>query len=133
MALLKEGEILLILFKRDKRSATKIAEAMGIDKSYLPKLYKMDKLPHKRLEVAKAVFADAEKLFTALREKVDVVEEPRPKYNTPDAAGLMEITQLKEQFAAMRDEITQLKNELEQQKNLSANLAQTLANITKRG
>lgn len=133
MALLKEGEILLILFKRDKRSATKIAEAMGIDKSYLPKLYKMDRLPHKRMEVAKSVFADAEKLFAALGEKADFVEEPRPKYQTPDAGRQTEITQLKEQFASMRDEIAQLKNELEQQKSLSANLAQTLANITKRG
>lgn len=132
MALLTEGEILLILFKRDKRSAKKFAEAMGIDKSYLPKLYKMDKLPHKRLEVAKAVFADAEKLFSAFGEKVDSVEEPRPKYQAANPAGSAEIAQLKEQFAVLQDEIAHLRQELEQQKSLSANLAQALANITKR-
>jgi uncharacterized small protein (DUF1192 family) len=36
------------------------------------------------------------------------------------------------EFAALRDEINRLQQELEQQKTLSANLAQALANISKR-
>ena len=42
----------MLLVKRDSRNTEEIAKAMGIDKSYLPKLYKLDKLPPKPLRKA---------------------------------------------------------------------------------
>lgn len=132
MNLQKQGEILLILVKRDGRSAEEIAEAMEIDKSYLPRLYKMDVLPRKPLERAKAVFADAEKLFAEAGEKISRVEEPISTYRTaaPPTAGSPEY--LQEENTALREEIARLTKMLEQEKETNKALAEAILNLSKR-
>jgi len=130
MNLQKQGEILLILVKRDGRSAEEIAEAMEIDKSYLPRLYKMDVLPRKPLERAKAVFADAEKFFAEGGEKMSRVEEPNSTYRTTSPAVSPEY--LLEENAALREEIARLTKMLEQEKETNKALAEAILNLSKR-
>ena len=133
MTLSKQGEILLILVKRDGRNAEEIAESMGIDKSYLPKLYKMDRLPRKPLERARMAFPDAEIYLTEFGEKRSVVEEPASVYRTTGGPQNADTTQLMEEIAAIRTEIARLNQELEQQKAVNVNLAEAILNLSKRG
>lgn len=133
MNLQKQGEILLILAKRDGRSAEEIAEAMEIDKSYLPRLYKMDVLPRKPLERAKAVFADAEILFAEAGEKMSRVEEPVSTYRTSSpspTSGPPEY--LTEENVSLREEIARLTKMLEQEKETNKALAEAILNLSKR-
>ncbi len=132
MTLSKQGEILLILVKRDGRNAEEIAEAMGIDKSYLSKLYKMDRLPRKPLEKARAAFPEAEIYLTEFGEKKNAVEEPASVYRTVRDPKNADTAQLMEEIAAIRTEIARLNQELEQQKAVNVNLAEAILNMSKR-
>jgi hypothetical protein len=132
MNLQKQGEILLILVKRDGRSAEEIAEVMGVDKSYLPRLYKMDILPRKPLERAKAIFPDAEKIFAEAGEKMFRVEEPSSTYRTIARLPGDAPEHLQEENAALRDEIARLTKMLEQEKETNKALAEAILNLSKR-
>ena len=132
MTLSKQGEILLILVKRDGRNADDIADAMGIDKSYLSKLYKMDKLPRKPLEKARTAFPEAELYLTEFGEKRSLVEEPTSVYRAPGNPKSLDTAQLMEEIAASRTEIARLNQELEQQKAVNVNLAEAILNMSKR-
>ena len=132
MTLSKQGEILLILVKRDGRNADEIAKSMGIDKSYFSKLYKMDKLPRKSLEKAKAAFPEAELYLTEFGEKRNFVEEPTSAYRVSGSPKNPDTAQLMEEIAAIRTEIARLNQELEQQKAVNVNLAEAILNMSKR-
>jgi transcriptional regulator with XRE-family HTH domain len=132
MTLSKQGEILLILVKRDGRNADDIAEAMGIDKSYLSKLYKMDRLPRKPLEKARTAFPEAELYLTEFGEKRSLVEEPTSAYRASGSPKNPDTAQLMEEIAAIRTEIARLNQELEQQKAVNVNLAEAILNMSKR-
>lgn len=132
MASLKQGEMLLILVKRDGRSADEIAKAMKVDKSYLPKLYKKDKLPRKPLERAMAVFADAEKYFTEKGEKLPVVEEPRAEYRTAATFNAAAMERLLEENRSLKGEIALLRVELEKLNLKNDRLTETIFNLSKR-
>ena len=132
MASLTQGEILLILVKRDGRPAEAIADAMGVDKSYLPKLYKMDKLPRKPLERAMTVFADAEKFFAEKGEKLSVVEEPRAAYRTAAASNAAEPGYLQQENADLRGEVARLRQELEKLNEKNDKLTEAVLNLSKR-
>lgn len=121
----------MILVKRDQRSTTEIAEAMGVDKSYLPKLYKMDKLPSKPRRRAAAVFHVPESYFTENEEDPDIAAEPEAEYRAA-APGQNETARLREELAALREELARLTKMLEQEKSINANLAEALANLSKR-
>lgn len=127
MATIRQGEKLMILVKRDQRSTEEIAKAMEVDKSYLPRLYKMDKLPRKPLRKAAAVFHIPESYFTENEENPDIASEPDAEYRP-----VSEAARLREEIAAMREEITRLTKMLEQEKTINANLAEALANLSKR-
>lgn len=133
MASLKQGEILLILVKRDGRAAEEIANDMGIDKSYLPKLYKKDKLPRKPLERAKEVFADAEKYFAEKGEKWTGVEEPQAVYRTAATVNATEIGRLEKDNADLQEQVTRLKQEVERLSAKNDQLTETVYNLSKRG
>jgi len=133
MTLSKQGEILLILVKRDGRNADDIASAMGIDKSYLSKLYKMDKLPRKPLEKARTAFPEADLYLTEYGERGNAVEEPTLAYRAPGVPKNLDTAQLMEEIAAIRTEIARLNQELEQQKAVNVNLAEAILNMSKRG
>ncbi|MBX2891537.1 MAG: hypothetical protein KF734_11450 [Saprospiraceae bacterium] len=131
MASLTQGEVLLILVKRDGRPAEQIAEAMDVDKSYLPKLYKMERLPRKPFERAKAIFPEAEKYFAESAEKMSRVEEPPSIYRTsiePPA----DMERLLAENAALREEIAHLSKMLEQEKETNKTLAEAILNMSKR-
>ncbi len=132
MNLQKQGEILLILVKRDGRSAEEIADAMGVDKSYLPKLYKMDILPRKPLERAKVTFPDAEKIFAEAGEKMSRVEEPSSTYRTVAKPSGDAPEHLQEENAVLREEIARLTKMLEQEKETNKTLAEAILNMSKR-
>jgi len=127
METIRQGEKLMILVKRDARSTEEIAKAMEIDKSYLPRLYKMDKIPIKPLRKAAAVFHVPESYFTESEENPDIAAEPGAEYR-----AVPETTRLREEIAALREEIARLTKMLEQEKAISANLAEALANLSKR-
>jgi hypothetical protein len=129
MESLKQGEILLVLVKRDGRAAEEIANDMGVDKSYLPKLYKKDKLPRKPFERAKAVFADAEKYFAEKGEKWTVVEEPQAVYRTASAVNA---AGLEKENADLQEQVARLKQELEKLSARNDQLTETVFNLSKR-
>lgn len=132
MASLKQGEILLILVKRDGRPAEEIAGDMDIDKSYLPKLYKKDKLPRKPLERAKVIFADAEKYFAEKGEKLTVVEEPQAIYRTASAANAAELERLEKENTDLQAQVARLKEELGKLSVRNDQLTETVYNLSKR-
>lgn len=125
MLSIKEGEKLMLLVKRDPRSTEEIAVALGLDKSYLPKLYKMDKLPRKPLQKAMAVFEVSAAYFTENEEPPTAVAEGDAAY------GAME-KQLQSENEALRQEVARLTKMLEQEKKVSAHLAEALMNLSKR-
>lgn len=63
MIRLTQGEILKILVERDARSAEEVADAMGFHRTYLSKLYKLDKLPAKALRKAVRALGVSEGAF----------------------------------------------------------------------
>lgn len=132
MSAINQGEKLLLLVRRDPRSAEEIAEGMGIDKSYLPKLYKMEKLTPKTLQKAIAFFHVAENYFTGEGEKMSGVAEPTSTYRTSFPADSDEIARLMAENAALRDELARLNKLLEQEKIVNANLAEAIVNMSKR-
>lgn len=131
MALIKQGEKLMLLVRRDRRSTEEIAEAMGIDKSYLPRLYKMDVLPPKPLRSAAAVFQVPESYFLEVVEIPDTLAEPQRPYGS--AVPTDELERLRAENEHLRAEIARLARTLEQEKSLSADLAEALKNLSKRG
>lgn len=128
MPSIKQGEKLMLLVKRDSRNTEEIAKAMGIDKSYLPKLYKLDKLPPKPLRKAIAVFQVAENYFLDSGEMPSAVAEPGRAY--PQAETGLERLQAENEH--LRHEVARLTRMLEQEKALSADLAEALKNLSKR-
>ena len=125
MTPIKEGEKLMLLVKRDNRTTEEIADALGLDKSYLPKLYKMDKLPRKPLQKAMAVFEVAASYFTENAENASSVAERGAVYGDSEK-------QLQAENAALREEIGRLTKMLEQEKGINAHLAEALVNLSKR-
>lgn len=118
----------MLLVKRDERNTDEIAKAMGIDKSYLPKLYKLEKLPPKPLRKAMAVFQVAENYFLETGEAPSSVAEPGRAYKN---AGT-EMERLQAENENLRNEIARLTRMLDQEKALSADLAEALKNLSKR-
>lgn len=132
MAALNQGEKLLLLVRRDPRSTEEIAAGIGIDKSYLPKLYKAEKLPRKSLQKAAAFFQVKEKYFTESGENEGGVAEPVSTYRTSSLEGGSDLARLSEENAALRDEVSRLNKLLEQEKAVSANLSEAIMNMSKR-
>ncbi|MCB0528707.1 MAG: hypothetical protein KDC61_09740 [Saprospiraceae bacterium] len=132
MTPIRQGEKLMLLVKRDSRSTEEIAEAMGIDKSYLPKLYKMDKLPTKPLQRALQVFGVDAAYFTDAAEIPLVVAEPDVVYKTIKGPADTPLAQLQAENAALQMEIARLTKMLEQERSVNANLAEALRNLSKR-
>ena len=128
MTPIRQGEKLLLLVKRDSRSTEEIAKAMGVDKSYLPRLYQKEKLPSKPLRSAMAVFRVPESYFTENAGTDDMVSEPDAVYRT----AASETARLREEIAGLREEIARLAKMLEQEKKISADLAVALRNLSKR-
>ena len=128
MTPIRQGEKLLLLVKRDTRSTEEIAKAMGVDKSYLPRLYQKEKLPPKPLRSALRVFGVSESYFTENAETRDMASEPDVEYRTT----VSETARLREEIAGLREEITRLAKMLEQEKKISADLAEALRNLSKR-
>jgi len=128
-----QGEKLLLLVRRDRRSAEEIASAMDIDKSYLPKLYKMEVLPPKPLKKALEVFHVSESFFAENVEIPNTVAEPSSFYRSVMSPGSEEdFARLQEENEALRVEITRLRQMLEKERNVSANLSEALVNLSKR-
>ncbi len=115
----------MLLVKRDPRSTEEIASALGLDKSYLPKLYKMDKLPRKPLQKAMAVFEVSAAYFTENEEQPSAVAEE-------EAAYVSQEKRLQAENDALRQELARLTKMLEQEKKVSAHLAEALMNLSKR-
>lgn len=128
---MKQGEKLLLLVRRDKRSSEKIAEAMGVDKSYLPKLYKLENLPPKPLQKAQEVFGVSLAYFIGGEDTLSVVSEPLENYRAapvPDS----DLARLQTEVAALREEIARLSKMLEQEKNINTALSEAILNMSKR-
>ncbi len=128
---MKQGEKLLILVKRDKRSSKKIAEAMGVDKSYLPKLYKLEKLPPKPLQKAQAVFGVSLAYFVGELETLPMVSEQAGSYR-PGPFPEGDLGRLQAEIAALREEISRLSKMLEQEKTINTALSEAILNMSKR-
>ncbi len=128
MTPIRQGEKLLLLVKRDTRSTEEIAKAMGVDKSYLPRLYQKEKLPPKPLRSAMVVFGVPESYFTENPEPRDMVSEPDAVYRTATS----ETARLRAEIAGLREEMARLAKMLEQEKKVSADLAEALRNLSKR-
>lgn len=120
----------MLLVKRDTRSTKEIADGMGIDKSYLPKLYKMEELPIKPLRKAMAFFQVPESYFLEDVEMPSELAEPQRPYER--AVPGDDAARLQAENEALRAEIARLNRMLEQEKSLSANLSEALKNLSKR-
>lgn len=118
----------MLLVKRDERNTDEIAKAMGIDKSYLPKLYKLEKLPPKPLRKAIAVFQVPENYFLETEGLPPSVAEPGRVYKNTES----EMERLQAENENLRNEVARLTRMIEQEKALSADLAEALKNLSKR-
>ena len=127
--MLSQGEKLMLLVKRDDRDTESIAAAMDIDKSYLPKLYRMDKLPAKPLKRATEVFGVTASYFIG-DGTLDMVQESPTTYKT--AKNSVETDQLQKEITALQKEIAALQEDLRQERLLSANLGEALKNLSKK-
>lgn len=107
-----QGERLLLLVKRDGRSTLEIASAMGVDKSYLPKLYKMDKLPKKSMVRACQVFDVPESYFTHTGETLspEIVRELEERMRKAEEESEM----LRRLYKMALERIEKLEGELEE-------------------
>ncbi len=121
----------MLLVKRDGRKTDEIAAAMAIDKSYLPRLYKMDVLPAKPLRKAMETFGVPAAYFLDTAENPIGVAEPGRFYKqtTDDQDGT---AWLQAEITALRDELRRLNTMLEQERAINANLAEALKNLSKR-
>lgn len=115
----------MLLVKRDSRTTEEIADALGLDKSYLPKLYKMDKLPRKPLQKAIAVFHVPAAYFINDSENNVSVAEGEAVYGAAEK-------RLQTENNALKQEIARLTKMLEQEKSVNAHLAEALVNLSKR-
>lgn len=122
---------MLLLVKRDQRSSKKIAEAMSVDKSYLPKLYKLENLPPKPLQKAQEVFGVSLAYFIGEPKTPPVVSEPELAYRTT-AAPDSEMARLQADVSALREEIARLNKMIEQEKSINAALSEAILNMSKR-
>ena len=118
----------MLLVKRDERDTESIATAMDIDKSYLPKLYRMDKLPAKPLRKALEVFGVTTEYFIG-DGTMETFQEPSAVYRT---AKENSIARLQEEVTMLREEIASLQEDLKQERLLSANLGEALKNLSKK-
>ena len=133
MEAIKQGEKLMLLVKRDPRNNEEVAQAMGVDKSYLPKLYKMEKLPRKPLHRAQEVYGVSEAYFTGQEDApADVFLESSGGYRTAIRPGSGEWLRAQEEIAALREEISKLNQMLAQEKSINAHLAEALKNLSQR-
>lgn len=124
----------MLLVKRDPRSNEEVAEAMGVDKSYLPKLYKLDKLPKKPLQRAQEVYGVTEAYFTGEEDtKKHQFSEPAATYRSAAGADMHDWAQAQQEISALREEVARLERMLEQEKSINANLAEALKNLSQRG
>ena len=131
MESIKEGEKLMLLVKRDHRKNDEVAEAMGVDKSYLPKLYKMERLPPKPLQRAQEVFGVPKEYFIGEGAgSQGIVAESAPVYRTPFSSDLL---RAQEEISTLREEVAKLERMLEQEKSTNALLAEALRNLSQRG
>lgn len=117
----------MLLVKRDSRNTKEIAIAMNIDKSYLPRLYKMDILPSKPLKKAQEVFGVSAEYFLGDSAEPMAVSEPDVPYVSISTFLLMQA-----ENASLRDELRLLTTMLEQQRSINADLAEALKNLSKR-
>jgi len=126
---MKQGEKLLILVRRDQRSSEEIAEAMRVDKSYLPRLYKLEKLPPKPLQKAQEVFGVSREYFIG---EEPTFNEPAERYQ---AVNLSEgdLARLQAENASLREEINRLNKMIEQEKGINKDLSEAILNMSKRG
>lgn len=121
---------MLILVRRDPRSSEEIAEAMGVDKSYLPKLYKLEKLPPKPLQKAQSVFGVSRSYFSDDVAEKTLLSEPPAIY--PAGTTETELQRLQTEIAALREEIMRLGKLLEQEKSINTALSEAILNMSKR-
>lgn len=128
---MKQGEKLMILVKRDRRSSEEIAEAMHVDKSYLPKLYKLEKLPPKPLQKAQEVFGVSLAYFVGISETGPMVSEPGEQYH-PTGLPEGDLARLQAEIAALREEMAKLAKLLEQEKSINKDLSEAILNMSKR-
>ena len=131
MESIKQGEKLMLLIKRDPRSNDEKAKALGVDKSYLPKLYKLEKLPRKPMKRAQEVYGVPESYFTEMDSiPPDTVAEPLSGYRSGVRPGTGEWMRAQEEIAMLRDEIAKLNRLLEQEKSINAHLAEALKTLS---
>ncbi len=124
----------MLLVKRDPRNNEEVAEAMGVDKSYLPKLYKMERLPRKPLQRAQEVYGVSEAYFIGEEAlPSDMLAEPAAIYRANTRPGSGEWARAQDEISALREEITKLERMLEQEKSTNALLAEALRNLSQRG
>jgi len=129
---MKQGEKLLLLARRDQRSSEQIAEAMGIDKSYLPRLYKLEILPPKPLQKAQEVFGVPKEYFLDDLDNQSLLNEDAGAYRaTEQLEG--ELASLQKEMTTLREEIARLHKMLEQEKGINKDLSEAILNLSKRG
>lgn len=128
---MKQGEKLLLLVRRDQRSSEEIAEAMGVDKSYLPRLYKLDKLPRKPLQKAQEVFGVTLAYFVGPGEDLTLVSEPNGGYRVSSFSEA-DFARMQADITALRQEVSRLTKMLEQEKSINKDLSEAILNMSKR-
>lgn len=128
---MKQGEKLLLLVRRDQRSSEEIAEAMGVDKSYLPRLYKLDKLPRKPLQKAQEVFGVTLAYFVGPGEDLTLVSEPNGGYRVSNFSDA-DFARMQADITALRDEVSKLTKMLDQEKSINKDLSEAILNMSKR-
>ena len=103
-----EGEILMLLVKRSGRDGKDVAKQMGINQSYLSKIFNLQSLSSKIKAAASAVLGVDEGVFSqglgyVLPEVRDVgVSETEPKHNNGGGMSAAEVARMMEQHAKER-------------------------------
>lgn len=120
-----QGEILMLLVRRSGKEGAEVANAMGINQSYLSRLYKSKKLTNKvKASACRVLGVDIPIFETGLGydvlDKITEVRESSEQYES-----------LKKEVEALRAEVKRLAEENERERGLSEDLRKLLLKLTK--
>lgn len=121
MERLTQGQKLMLLVRDSSESVEDIAKEMGYGRTYLPKLYKMEKMPEKAIQRAVLYFGVPESYFDS-DPALDVVNEPDAPYKPPSE----QLAKREREIEVLKEELEMMRQRLVEQKNLTAEQASEL-------